>query len=58
MNLGTPEGCLEEADRLQLSSLTAFLIGDIPTSVRHADRCKELRLLAAKLERDEARSPT
>lgn len=52
MNLGTPEGCREEADRLE----SMIRVSDWKQAVRHADKCRELRLIAAKLERDEAKT--
>lgn len=51
MNLGTPEGCRAEADRLESR---ARVLSNMAEAARHEDRARERRLIAAKLEADEA----
>lgn len=58
MNLGTPEGCREEADRLVALAAIAGLLGDVRKAEKIMERSRELRLLTAKLERDEAKAPS
>lgn len=54
MNLGTPEGCREEALRQARLAQEFARIDCKRTVAKHEARAKELRLLALKLEADEA----
>lgn len=56
MNLSTPSGCRDEAQRQQ--RLAAEAKGNPKQAQRHLDRELDLIRLAAKLEQDEAKEGT
>lgn len=54
MNTMTPAACREEAVRQGRLANEAQLRGDFKQVAKHIERARELTVLAAKLERDEA----